>query len=79
MAFTDGASIENPGKAGAGVSFYGVERANSLKSLENSSGSEASEMSYDEKEPSLKSLANEEPFDNIEGCRNPRLKHLFSC
>jgi hypothetical protein len=45
MAFTDGASIENPGKAGAGVSFYGVEKATMLKSLNTSSGSEASEMS----------------------------------
>ena len=45
MAFTDGASLDNPGKAGAGVSFYGVEKATMLKSLNTSSGSEASEMS----------------------------------
>lgn len=45
MAFTDGASLDNPGKAGAGVSFYGVEKPTILKSLNASSGSDASELS----------------------------------
>lgn len=45
MAFTDGASLDNPGKAGAGVSFYGVKKPTILKSLNASSGSDASELS----------------------------------
>lgn len=45
IAFTDGASIENPGKAGAGASFYGVAKPTNLQLLNPSSGSDLSDIS----------------------------------
>jgi ribonuclease HI len=51
MAFTDGCSLDNPGKSGAGVSFYGIKPGPRLKKLKvESSGSELSDFSQaDEK------------------------------
>lgn len=51
IAFTDGASVENPGKAGAGASFYGVTKPTVFQSFNPTSGSELSELSMDESEP----------------------------
>jgi len=51
IAFTDGASVENPGKAGAGASFYGVAKPTVLQSFNLTSGSDLSELSQDESEP----------------------------
>ena len=49
MAFTDGCSLDNPGKSGAGVSFYGIKPGPRLQKLkDDSSGSELSEFSKDE-------------------------------
>ena len=82
MAFTDGASLDNPGKSGAGVAFYGVRKAsNELRTINESSGSEISEMSQDESNSliSRPGLFEAGAFDNIEGCLNPRLDHLFNC
>lgn len=82
MAFTDGCSLDNPGKSGAGVSFYGIKPGPGLKKLKvDSSGSELSDFSQAEDEKLTKQIKNFEPnpYDEIEGCNNPRLKLLFSC
>jgi ribonuclease HI len=48
MAFTDGASIENPGKSGAGVSFFGVNPASELRPLHLSDSGSSEVSSADE-------------------------------
>ena len=45
MAFTDGCSLDNPGKAGAGVTFYGVMPGESLRYLNDSSETDFSDFS----------------------------------
>lgn len=45
MAFTDGCSLDNPGKSGSGVVFYGVKNEPSLEKIGDSSGTELSSLS----------------------------------
>lgn len=78
MAFTDGASIDNPGKSGAGVSFFGVNPPSMLKPLDLSDSGSSELSSGDEFEQS-RSPQEIDPYDNIEGCTSARLVPLFSC
>lgn len=82
VAFTDGASIENPGKAGAGVSFFGVAPHSGLKPMgamaDVDSGQSSDISTAEEEDPNLRGF-DRRAFDGIEGCKNTRLTHLFDC